>query len=309
MENAGGNGDHDLLDRARAVVADYGFAADPIEVLCATGPDYYKRAEHHLRRLHRALDGDDARFDDAIEAFVEMTVDVMRMQDRYYRTGQFDGGPDLVSEDGLYSDEDVMGRRYLFGLYLAQIFWPNHLEKLVYFENEVLPFVTDGMRVLEVGVGPGTYALAVGRAAERVELTLNDISPLSLDLARRMAAVDPVRHPAGVHYSETDFLQFDTTIGEPYDLVLFSEVVEHLANPAAGLDALARLLPPDGRVFFSTVTNAAFYDHAIVFDSIDEIEDLVRHHGFEVSSSHTILAVPGPDGRDVIDYVAVLRPS
>ena len=83
--------------------------------------------------------------DDAILAFVEMTVDVMRMQERYFRTGQFDAGRELTRDGGLYEDPDVMGRRYLCGLYLAEIFWPNHLEKVLYFENEFLGCAANGM--------------------------------------------------------------------------------------------------------------------------------------------------------------------
>ena len=296
-----------LLSRARALLGDYRFAADPVEALCATGPAYAHRAEFHLRRLHGALGADDERFDDAIEAFVEMTVDVMRMQDRYFRTGQFDTGADAIADGGLYVDDDMMGRRYLLGLYLAQIFWPNHHEKLSYFEREVVPIAMNGIRVLEVGTGPGTYGLAVGRSVECAELMLNDISPLSIDLVARLATVDPVQRPDTLHFSTADFLERDPGGSAPYDLILFSEIVEHLADPEAGLDALAKLLAPGANVFFATATNAAFYDHTIVFETIDEIEDLLGRHGFDVISSRTILAAPGPDGRDVNDYAALLR--
>jgi 2-polyprenyl-3-methyl-5-hydroxy-6-metoxy-1,4-benzoquinol methylase len=291
------------------MLADYRFVADPVETLCLTGSTYSTRAEHHLFRLHRALDDDDARFDDAIEAFVEMTLDVMRMQERYYRTGKFDDGPDVPGGGSLYEDPDLMGRRYLVGLYLAQIFWPNHLEKLRYFEAQFLPVATDGVRVLEVGTGPGTYGLAIGRAVECSELTLNDISPLSIEMVRRIAAVEPLRRPEALHTSTSDFLELDTTVVEPFDLVLFSEVVEHLGDPGLGLERLRHLLAPGAVTFFSTATNAAFYDHTIVFQSIEEIEDLLHRHGFDISARRSILAVEGPNGRDVVDYVAVIRPA
>jgi 2-polyprenyl-3-methyl-5-hydroxy-6-metoxy-1,4-benzoquinol methylase len=298
--------DSPLLRRARAILGDYRFAADPVDALCATGASYREHAEGHLERLFRAVDSDDDRFADAVEAFVEMTVDVMRMQERYYRTGQFNAGPDAVS-DGLYEDDDLMGRRYLFGLYLAQIFWPNHLEKVRFFEYEFLPLAADGMRVLEVGTGPGTYGLSIGRAAACEELLLNDISPLSVDAARRFGEVDPVRRPGTLHFSTADFLDFDAEATEPFHLVVFSEVLEHLRDPARGLEQLRHLLEPGASVFFTTATNAAFYDHTIVFESVEMIESLLREHGFEVSSSRSILAAKGPENRDVVDYVAVIR--
>jgi 2-polyprenyl-3-methyl-5-hydroxy-6-metoxy-1,4-benzoquinol methylase len=296
-----------LLPRARAILAGYRFAADPVDALCASDPEHVGRAEVHLDRLWRALDRDDERFDDAVEAFVEMTIDVMRMQARYYRTGQFDAGADVVPEGSLYDDADLMGRRYLCGLYLAQIFWPNHVEKLKYFEDEFVPLAADGARVLEVGAGPGTYGLTVGRAAACAELHINDISALSLATARRIAAVDPVRRPDAVRYSQSDFLELAVDVAPPYDLVIFSEVLEHLRDPHRGLEILVSLLRPTSVVFFATATNAAFYDHTIVFEHVDEIERMLDASGLAVTSSKCITAVAGPEGRDVIDFAALLE--
>lgn len=306
MEPAGGaTGRHGLLDRVVGLVGDYRFVADPIRTLSDRGPSYGARAERHLERLHAVLGHDDARFDDAVEAFVEMTVDVMRMQDRYFRTGKFDADPELLADGGLYSDADVMGRRYLCGLYLAQVFWPNHLAKLEFFEAEYLPLAADGARVFEVGTGPGTYGLGIGRAVRCAELLLNDISPLSVEMAERMATSDPVRSPGTLHFSTGDFLEIDR-VGTPFDLVLFSEVLEHLPDPGRGLEQLRGILAPGAAVFFSTATNAAFYDHTIVFETVDEVRSMLRGYGLEITTDRSILAVNGPDGRDVVDYVAIL---
>ena len=305
---AGGPGSdrYVLLQRVRTLVRDYRFAAEPIETLIASGAtSYCVRAEHHLSRLSNALGHDDARFDDAIEAFVEMTVDVMRMQDRYFRTGQFDAGPELLTDGRLYDDPDVMGRRYLFGLYLAQVLWPNHLAKLEYFETDFIPLAFEGARVLEVGTGPGTYGLSIGRSVACADLLLNDISSLSIDLAGRIATIDPVRRPDTLRFSTTDFLALDEMAGS-FDLVLFSEVLEHLQDPGRGLERLTSLLAPGAAVFFSTATNAAFYDHTIIFETIEEVRAMLFEVGLAVSTERTIFAVKGPDDRDVIDYAAVL---
>jgi 2-polyprenyl-3-methyl-5-hydroxy-6-metoxy-1,4-benzoquinol methylase len=296
---------YELLTRVCELVSDYRFVAGPIEVLRRQGSSYSSRAERHLRRLHAVLDHDDARFDDAIEAFVEMTVDVMRMQDRYFRTGQFDAGPELLADGGIYSDADLMGRRYLCGLYLAQVLWPNHLAKLEFFEAEFVPLAIEGARVLEVGTGPGTYGLDIGRSVACADLLLNDISPLSVELARRMATADPVLRPETLRFSIGDFLALDEPV-RPFDLVLFSEVLEHLPDPRQGLERLRRVLAPGAAVFFSTATNAAFYDHTIVFETVAEVTSMLSEHGLTVATDRTILAAEGPDDRDVMDYVAVL---
>jgi 2-polyprenyl-3-methyl-5-hydroxy-6-metoxy-1,4-benzoquinol methylase len=289
-------------------LADYKFVHEPVAAMLeAAGSAYEARVESHLALLDTSLGRKPEAFADAVDGFVEMSFDVMRMQERFYRTGVFSAGPDDEGGDGLYTDPEVMGRRYLFGLYLAQVFWPNHLEKLQFFESAVLSRVRPDMSVLEVGTGPGTYGLSVGRSAPCRSLVLSDISPLSIEFARRMAEAAPVVNPAGLDFVTGDFLDIDPQEHRRCDLVLFSEVVEHLADPDRGMAMLADVLAADGFVFFSTATNAAFYDHTIIFESIDEIERLLASHAFEVVERHTALAAVGPEGRDVIDYNAVIR--
>ena len=89
--------------------------------------------------------------------------------------------------------------------------------------------------------------------------------------------------------------------------MVFSEVVEHLEDPELGMEILGRSLGEAGLLFFSTATNAAFYDHTIVFRDVGEIEDLLDRHGFEILSNARVPVFAGPEGRDVVDYNAVLR--
>lgn len=262
-------------------------------------------ADAHIGRLARHLEGTGLTLSDAVEAFVAMTFDVIEMQQEFYRSGRFSMD---MHGGSLYSDEEIMGRRYLIGLYLAQALWPNHHSKLAFFEREIVAFARQGTRVLDVGCGPGTYGLAIGRRVRCDELTMLDISPLSEPLVRGLAAADPVVDPGTMDVVIGDFLEHPVPEGG-YDVILFSEIVEHLDDPEQGMRHLAATLARDGSVFFSTATNSAFYDHTIVFDDLDEIRDLVARHGFEVMAEHTVVAMPGPEGedRDVVDYSAVLR--
>ena len=113
--------------------------------------------------------------------------------------------------------------------------------------------------------------------------------------------------PETLHLTTSDALDVNPKELDPFDIVLFSEVVEHLPDPDRGLEHLRSLLAPEASVFFSTATNAAFYDHTVVFESIGDIERLLRTHGFDIVQHHEVVAAPGPGGRDVIDYIAVLR--
>ncbi len=290
------------LDVVLEELAGLKFLRDPVAGMRSAVYDAW--ADRHVGRLFAHLDRFATPPGDAVEAFVEMTFDVVKMQQEFYETGKFS----MDIHGDLYSDEDIMGRRYLVGLYLAQALWPNHYSKLSFFEDELLAGLRDGARVLDVGCGPGTYGLAIGRAVACDELTLLDISPLSEPLAMGLAEVDPPRRPETTRFVVGDFLQ-PGDVGSGYDAIVFSEIVEHLTDPERGMERLVDLLAPEGVAFFSTATNSAFYDHTIVFDDLDEIRDLLRRHALEVVAEHTVVAMPGPEGedRDVVDYSAVVR--
>src|SRR5579871_5282493 len=62
----------------------------------------------------------------------------------------------------------------------------------------LLEYARPGMRVLDIGSGPGRYAIDLVNAG--VELTVGDISQVQVDLAReRLAAAGLLDRVAGIH--------------------------------------------------------------------------------------------------------------
>ena len=102
-------------------------------------------------------------------------------------------------------------------------------------------------RVLEVGSGLGYLTFALARAGFRVEGI--DISARAVETARRrfgdmFRAVDLFGH-AAAHPGE-------------YDVVVLTEVVEHLSDPYPFLRACLALLREGGRVVISTPNRESF---------------------------------------------------
>jgi 2-polyprenyl-3-methyl-5-hydroxy-6-metoxy-1,4-benzoquinol methylase len=104
-------------------------------------------------------------------------------------------------------------------------------------------------RVLEVGCSVGhvtEHLVANGNTVVGVE-----IDPDAADEARRFATA--------VHVGDLDRTPLDELVDGPFDVIVFGDVLEHLRDPTAALDAAVRLLAPDGHVVVS-IPNAAHAD-------------------------------------------------
>jgi 2-polyprenyl-6-hydroxyphenyl methylase/3-demethylubiquinone-9 3-methyltransferase len=100
----------------------------------------------------------------------------------------------------------------------------------------------EGKRALDVGCGAGLLAEPLARLGASV--TGIDASPEVIEVARQHAA----RQGLAIDYRAGDVQALE---GE-FDLMTAMEVIEHVADPAAFVKALARRLAPGGLLVMST---------------------------------------------------------
>ena len=115
-------------------------------------------------------------------------------------------------------------------------------------ENSVgylLPHLTEGMRLLDVGCGPGTITMDL---AERVgpsgRVTALERTDEALDLARDEAAR---RGTTNVDFVVADAQAMDIPDDE-FDIVHAHQVLQHVDDPVRGLREMRRVCRPGGLV-------------------------------------------------------------
>lgn len=104
-----------------------------------------------------------------------------------------------------------------------------------------------GARVLDVGCGGGLLSEAMARAGARV--TAIDLGSEVIEVAR----LHLLESKLEVDYRECSAEALAAAEPESFDAVTCMEMLEHVPDPAAVIQACARLLKPGGQLFLSTL--------------------------------------------------------
>ncbi len=149
---------------------------------------------------------------------------------------------------------------------------------------KLLEHAPRSLRVLEIGAGGG-FTLAKIRAMGFRNLVGSDLTPTTLEAMRgKLGSIDLVA-------ADAESLPFRDA---SFDLLLSSDVVEHLPDLGRHVAESARILVPGGRYLFKTpnrLVAEAYYRLRGLYDSYfwhpsmsspGEIRALLDRHGFDV---------------------------
>lgn len=184
-----------------------------------------------------------------------------------------------------------------------------------------------GREVLDVGCGGGI--LSESMAARGANVTGIDMGEAPLAVAR----LHQMETGVEVDYRRTTAEELAAERPGSFDVVTCMEMLEHVPDPGSVIAACARLVKPDGHIFFSTINrNPKSFLFAIVgaeyvlrllpkgthtfekFIRPSEMESWCRHAGLTVREltgmSYNPLSGRYSLGRDLdVNYLAYCRPE
>lgn len=245
-----------------------------------------------------------------IEAFATTSMDFLRLQARFMRTGRYARASSDGLVEELYGDPEKMRGYYLDGLALTYALWPNHAKMLAFMGERFLPLLDGVERVAEVGVGHGLLAAQMLGRNGRLDYVGVDISQSALDYA-----ADALKR-AGRDDGRVRMVLADAMSGELSDIaggggfeaLVCCEVLEHVDEPDRLLRSLAGAMAPGGIAFMSTVANLEADDHVYLFNDADHIRGMLHDNGWQVVEDLANV-LPGAENWQPlpVNYSAVLR--
>jgi SAM-dependent methyltransferase len=222
-----------------------------------------------------------ARGEARFAADYRWTCDQLRDEELFFhRVGRYRLSTFAEADAEVYSNHDYMGR-YVNGLLLSQLLWYNHVATFEMFLNRVIGGATGPFDYLEVGPGHGLMVYFAAAAPLCRTLEAWDFSEVSLRETK--AALDVLAVAKPVSFTQTDILQAKAS-ERRYDLIVISEVLEHLETPEVALRLLRNAITDDGRIFINVPLNSPSPDHIYLLSSPDEVRELVEGAGFRVEA-------------------------
>lgn len=244
------------------------------------GAEFWKQAER-LIGYSLALGGNPT------EALIEYTLAYLKEQARYIKSGEYSNTDfDVVLRD-VYSNPDVMQRFYLDGLMLTHAFWPIHFDMHEFFVKDFLGRVPDEGTGTEFGFGHGLYLVDVLQARPETRARGFDISEFSVAFATRLlthAGIASSRFQLGLADVRRPF---DVADGA-FSWAIFAEIIEHIPDPLFSLKELRRTMRQGAPLFATTVLHSNALDHIYQFANLDEVRELLRSAGFDVTKERVL---------------------
>jgi 2-polyprenyl-3-methyl-5-hydroxy-6-metoxy-1,4-benzoquinol methylase len=176
----------------------------------------------------------------------------------------------------VYSNKEYM-TRYMNGLLMTQLWWANHTQVMRYYRDVFLRSNKPDYSHLEIGPGHGLFLYFA--AADR---NVGDVQGWDISQASIALTTEALRKLGVVRMPRLRMVDMFANPEGSFDSVVFSEVLEHMENPAEALAVLRSVLAPDGRLFINMPINSPAPDHLFNAESPEALRAFIERSGLRV---------------------------
>jgi 2-polyprenyl-3-methyl-5-hydroxy-6-metoxy-1,4-benzoquinol methylase len=167
--------------------------------------------------------------------------------------------------------------------------------------------VPPGARVLDMAAAQGNFTLALAEAGYHVVWN---------DLRSELQGYVELKYERGVvEYLPGNLLDLSSEDLAPFDAVLATEVIEHVASPVDFLSALARLCKRDGHIFLTTPNGSHARTGLPTYSAGRHQADLATRQFGPSGDDHLFLftvdelrTVAGEAGLEIVDSTYAISP-
>jgi len=269
--------------------------------------DYWVYAEEICRKLNQSFLGSEQEKIEAARSYNRMSMDFLREQIRFRKTGVYLLDDASLAKENVYSQPDVM-RYYMVGLLLSYLLWPNHFEILRFLRSSLqrIPKIES---YLDIAPGHGLFTVEVMQRFPELKAVLLDISETSIHLTSRILAAFEI-DLSMLSFINGDFLSVPIE-GDNFDFISMGEVLEHVNDACGFLKRARSLLRSQGLIFMSTCANCPAIDHVYRFHNINEIRYMIRDAGLFILREKVLPSEPVPEEQCekeliTVNYCAIL---
>lgn len=203
----------------------------------------------------------------------------------FRRSGQYRNKDFTQVNSEIYQLKNYMSK-YVDGLLLSQILWPNHVMLMDYYVKNFLKRIelTAMGQHLEVGPGHGLFLHFTAMNCN-VNIEAWDISPTSVEYVQNNLRI--LGTDKRVHLKcKNLFDLIDPISYKLYSSMVLSEILEHLEEPKLALFQLIKLLKPGALIFINVPVNSPAIDHIFLFKSPEEVIELILETGLKIIDTY-----------------------
>lgn len=253
---------------------------------------FWDYAESLCKTLGRSFLKSEQGREAVASAFNRMTMDFLKEQIRFKKTGVYLLNDAKVARENVYDRPEVM-QYYMLGLLLSYLLWPNHFKMLDFYRAYLKESSTVVNRYLDVAPGHGLFAVETLQRYPALRAQLLDISSTSIQVTREILETFHINQNR-VDFIHGDFLT-ESVPGGKFDLISMGEVLEHVNDGLGFMKRACDLIHDKGHIFMSTCTNAPAIDHIYHFHNTGEIRDLLDAAGLKIVKEISLPAENVPE--------------